>query len=235
MTKKPKSETTQTKADKAEARAAAKRAQTEQKAEAAKAAAGSNSVDPKVRALFEHHLKKVRPLADRVASLIGDLRALYKVAKADGFTSEQFKLAMDVSNADGTENIEGVEKLKDKLRRQAATLLYIGSSLGTQFDMFAQPEAPSEEESLRVAYDTGKRCSQQDNKADPRDYAPGSPQYNRYMEGFHDHEAKKLAGMKPTAVNGAEPEVPTSGRPMTRAEYRAQQEAAQREDGDTTH
>jgi hypothetical protein len=229
VARKPKAESTKEKADKAEARAAAKRAQIDKKAQAAQAASGSNSVDPKVKELFEHHLKKIQPIANRLKSVNGDLRSLYKTAKADGFTSQQFVLAMSVRNVDGTENAEGVEKLKERMRRDAATLLYIGSSVGTQFDMFAQEAAPSEDESINIAYLAGVRCSKADNPAKTTDYAPQSPQYQAFLKGFHDNEATKLAGMKKL------PEVPTSGQPMTRAQFRAQQEAAQKGADETAH
>lgn len=202
--------------------------------EAAKAAVGSNSVDPKVRELFEHHLKKIQPIANRIKSLTGDLRSLYKTAKSDGFTSEQFVLAMAVRNVDGTENADGVEKLKEKMRRQAATLLYIGSSVGTQFDMFAAAPAPSEDESIRVAYDAGRNASKADNPAKTTDYAPDSPQMQAYLNGFHDNEGTKLKDMK-TLKTEDKADPPASGQGMTRAQYRAEQErlAQQRGEGST--
>jgi hypothetical protein len=215
----------------------AKADKTQKRVEAAKAAAGSNSVDPKVRELFEHHLKKVHPIVNRMKSLNGDLRSLYKTAKADGFTSDQFLLAMKVRNIDGTENVEGVDKLKEKMRRDGATLLYIGSALGTQFGFDLSAPAPSADESLKVAYDAGVNCSKADNAAKTTDYAPDSKQMQEFLRGFHDNEAKKLAGMKTLKpVGDATEAAPTSGQTMTRAQYREQQEklAAQGE-GSSTH
>lgn len=220
---------TQSKAQKAAAKTATR-------VEAAKAAVGSNSVDPKVRELFQHHLTKVRALKRRLASVNGDLRNALKVAKGDGFLKPQFDLAIMVQEADGTENVEGVEKLRERMRRDQAALLYIGSSMGTQFTLDLQTQAaPSEDESIKVAAEAGKRASQQNNKADPRDYAPNSGPYEAYMAAFHDNEATKLKGMKSTNGGGVPADAPASGQPMTRAQFRAQQEALKASGSDTAH
>lgn len=208
-----------------------KAAQTAKRVEAAKAAVGSNSVDPKVRELFEHHLRKIQPLRERIKSLTGDYGAFLKAAKADGFIKDQFDLAMQVRNPNGSENVDGVEKLKEKMRRQQATLLYLGSALGTQFGFDLKEPAPSEDESMKVAYEAGQNASKADNPAKTTDYAPDSQQMQEYLRGFHDNEATKLAGMKTLKTD----DQPTSGQGMTRAQYREQQEKLQQGGGGSTH
>lgn len=224
MTKKPQ---TAKKTAKAKAPKTPKPDKTEKRVEAARAAIGANSADPQMTALFEHHIKKIAPLKARITSQTGDLRALYKTAKADGFTKDQFDLAIQLATP------EGVEKFKEKMNRQTLTLMYTASPLTGQFELFSGAPAPSEDESLKVAYEAGVNDSKAENPAKTKDYAPGSKQMEEYLRGFHDHGTSKLAGMK--TLETEPPAVPTSGQPMTRQQYRDQQAQLKGDGGGTAH
>jgi hypothetical protein len=244
-------------ADRAEARAAAGKPT----ADAPKATATPRGVNPEFdheeRALFLQHLPTIKRLRAASESAIGSLRAAYRIAKAEGaFTKRDFDVAIAVETA------ENEAKERAKIARALKIAKMCGSSLGNQLDMFLEPDRTP---AVDRAYDEGERDALQNIPARPS-YDPSTPQYARYLEGFHavserrikegmgtlhpeveadlkaqeEHkaemdalkarDAKAFEGYDQEAANGgAIQEVaatPSSGVPMTRAQFKAQQEAA---------
>lgn len=227
-------------ADAAEARSKkAPKAETK-KAAAAKPAPSSNpELDEEERALFLRHLPLVKAARDRVGTAVSDLRKLYKTAKAEGnFTKADFDTAIELETA------EKEAKERAKIARKLKIAKIVGSDLGQQLDMFLEPvRVPAADR----AYDEGKTDALQGISAKPA-YDPSTEQYRKYMEGWHEAQAKMVKGgigklpeaveedakekakappsSKKPMTDETPPPAQTSGVPLTRAQFRAQQEAA---------
>lgn len=212
------------KAEKDAAKAAAKTA-------AANAAIGHNSADPKLRTLFLAYMNGTdgNPCIPNLKALVSKAnskyRAALKAAKKDGFEQFMFETAALVSTP------EGELEFKTRIGRQLQAAQFMGSTVGNQLDLFNEPDRTP---AVDRAYDEGKQASMENKQASPG-YDPSTAQYARYLEGFHDNEAKKLKGMKKTGDKSAvAPDVPkappaptpigsgqTSGVPMTRSQLAA--------------
>lgn len=204
-----------------------------------------NNDDPEAKALFLNHLPKVKAARDAVAKATANLRNIYKTAKAQGnFEKVDFDYAISVETA------EAEAKQRAKIARQLTIARFMGSDLGAQLDLFLEPDrTPAADR----AYHEGESASMKNEPANPA-YAPETEQYRSYMKGFHDHQAKiagngikplhpeveadakaKKAQDKKTAKQKAEDEKAfaaadaaqqqTSGTPLTRSEFLAQQAA----------
>lgn len=203
-----------------------------------------NNDDLEAKALFLQHLPKVKDLRAKVAKATADLRNSYKSAKAQGgFEKVDFDYAIEVETA------EAEAKARAKIARRLTIARYMGSDLGAQLDMFLEPDrTPAADR----AYNEGQTASMKGESARP-DYAPETEQYRQWMAGYNDDQEKRIkTGIKKTdaqleveadekqtkaqkaavkkqqdedAKSFEKPkEVPTSGTPMTRAEFLAQQQ-----------
>lgn len=203
----------------------------------------NSELDEEEKALFlNHHLPAVRGLRATVAKATANLRNAYKKAKAEGnFTKADFDTAFAV------ETSESEARERAKIARSLKIAKIMGSSLGAQLDMFLEPDRTP---AADIAYQEGRDASIQNKKASPK-YDPSTEQHRRYMEGFHEHQATLAKGIgklhpaveedvKETAAKKAKTEqakavdaeefdkapAPSSGVPMTRAQFKAQQELA---------
>lgn len=184
-----------------------------------------NNDDPEAKALFLQHLPKIKALKNKANSATSDLRNGYKAAKAHGFDKADFDYAAKLETA------EAEAKTRAQIARNLVIARFMGSDLGAQLDLFL---APDRTPAADRAYHEGQTASMSNTAAIPS-YAPETEQYRQYMAGFHDHQASIAKGIKPTAkpkkdkTNGeAKADKPedakvTSGVPMSRAEFEAQQ------------
>ncbi len=195
------------------------------KAEATKSVRFNSPIDEGDRARFHHHLPKVVSLRDAVATATSNLRNAYKSAKADGFTKADFDYAVDVATP------EKEASTKEKIRRRLLVAKWMGSDLGSQLDLFSNPDYRATEPLSVVAraYEEGQTASMQ-NKAAKPDYAPGTETYAQYMEGFHSHQAAIVkAKASKTADKYTKPKVPKAqngGFGMSEDEFAAEQARA---------
>lgn len=211
-----------------------------------------NNDDPEAKALFLQHLSGgknggIIGLREAVARATADLRNAYKTAKAQGgFEKVDFDYAVAVKTA------EAEAKTRAKIARQLTIARFMGSDLGTQLDLFLEPDrTPAADR----AYHEGETASMKNEPAKPS-YAPETEQYRNYMKGFHDHQEKIAKGFKGTkpenhpevkadqeravkdkaktkkqreeddkafAASDATAKEQSSGTPMTRSEFLAQQ------------
>ena len=194
------------------------------------------------KALFLHHLPKIKAQKDKLTTAMADLRNLYKTAKADGFEKADFDIAAALETA------EKEAKTKAKIARQLQVAQWLDSDLGQQLDMFLEP---SRMPAADRAYIEGQNAAMQHLAAKPS-YDPATEQHREYMRGYHEVQTKQLkAGIGKTAAAEPEPKKPaapnvsgghpvsagqatgepvTSGLRMSRADFARQQElAAQQE------
>lgn len=126
------------------------------------------------QALFLNHLGPIRRQRDKIASATSDLRNLYKKAKADGYTKQEIDFALSL------------EKDKDgaalqKRRREAMIARWMQHPIGTQTDLFADPEpdrTPLEDRD----FDAGKVVGMEGGHPKPPD---GTAHPEKWMEGWH--------------------------------------------------
>jgi hypothetical protein len=193
----------------------------------------NSEIDQEEKALFRnHHLPNVRKMRKAVSDATNDLRRAYKAAKAEGgFTKADFDTAFAVETA------ENEARERAKIARQLRIAKIMGSSLGAQLDMFLEPDRTP---AVDIAYQEGWDASLTNKKggASPK-YDPSTEQFRRYMAGFHEHQAtlakgigklepdpeKKVAAQKAEDEKAFDGDTPSSGVPMTRAQFKASQEA----------
>jgi len=200
-----------------------------------------NNDDPEAKALFLQHLPKIKELKEKLNTANSNLRNAYKSAKAQGaFEKSDFDYAIELETA------EKEAKSRAKIARQLTIARYMGSDLGAQLDMFLEPvRTPA----VDRAYHEGQTVSMEGGTPRP-DYAPETEQYREFMRGYHDDQKRIASGIKKTdaqieieADEAAktekkvkvskqkeddakefEKEPITSGQPMSRAEFLAQQQ-----------
>lgn len=219
--KKPSADAVKKAADKAEVKAAAKRAKDAEKQQAASGKAQFKKTinEDGDKALFLHHLPKIAAGKKAIADATNALRTLYKTAKIDGFLKIDFDTAAKMQEAEGEKN------KKAAIARDLTIAKWLGFDLGSQLDLFAEPERVP---AVERAFAEGETASMTGKPANP-DYHPSTPQHASYMKGFHDHQATLHKGFKKLepVEDGAPPfeatDPVTSGVQMTRSDFQKQQ------------
>lgn len=200
-----------------------------------------NNEDQEAKALFLAHLSVIKKLQEKQATANLQLKDAYASAKEQGeFEKADFKYAIDLE----TEELEA--KARAKIVRNLKIARYMGSDLGAQLDMFLEPDrTPASDR----AYHEGQTASMKGESAKPN-YAPETEQFRKWMAGYNDDQEKRIKGgikklhpaveedVKLTAAQRKKAEKQkgddaaafdapkqTSGVPMTRAEFEAQQNA----------
>lgn len=212
-------------ADRAEARSANGRT-TPKAAAPAASSANTDDLDREEKALFLHHMPLIKAAKERAATAVADLRNLYKRAKAEAnFTKADFDTAFALETA------EKEARERAKIARQLKIARIVGSAMGNQLDLFLEPDRTPAAE---IAFEEGQRDAMQNVAARPK-YDPSTEQHRKYLEGFHsvsekrikDGIAKEFDQSDKPALETVKPSpAPLSGTPMTRAQFKASQEAA---------
>jgi hypothetical protein len=205
-----------------------------------------NNDDPEAKALFLQHLPKIKDLMAKAATANANLRNVYKSALAQGgFEKADFTYAIEVETA------EAEAKARAKIARRLTIARYMGSDLGAQLELFLEPDrTPAADR----AYHEGQTASMKGESARPdyapeteqyRQWMAGynDDQAKRIKKGIKpltdaDKEvaadqaaarSAKAKADKQKAADAKEFEKPaaepvTSGQPMSRAEFLAQQQ-----------
>lgn len=169
-------------------------------------------VNEESKALFlDHHLPKIARLRELANTAQANLRNGYKGAKKDGFLQRDFDVAFRLKTQTGEKQI------KAEIARDMTIAKWLGFGLGKQLDLFLEADDHDIE---AQAYADGEEASRTGKPAAPI-YAPGTPGYDAYMKGFHDHQEQLSKGFKKTE--------PESGVHMTRSQFKAQQAAAKKQ------
>lgn len=193
-------------ADRAEARAANKNsaapvaAQQASPAEAAKPAQNTDDIDREQAALLKQWVPKIAAARAAATKYAGELRTAYKKAKAEGgFTKADFDTAL------ATVTPEAEARERAKIARQLQIAKWMGSDLGTQFDLF---NAPAQMSAVDRARQEGIADSENNKSGGAKPaYDPATPEYAAYMEGFHSFSERRVrAGIKPLHPEVAEDE-----------------------------
>lgn len=132
--------------------------------------------DDQRQALFFQHLKRVRTLKEKMASVNGELRAAYKVAKSELGSDAKAQIA----DALLLETDEGQAKMEAAIARQARIARWMAVPLGAQPDFFNTDMAPATDR----AFDAGKAARLQGQPMKPP-HDPSVPQHDSWLEGYH--------------------------------------------------
>lgn len=173
-------------------------------------AAGSNTMDPDLRALFLKNKDDYAKAMQKLGTAQSAVRALGKVIKSDGFTIRQIKLAIQL------ESPEGEAEFRAMVASDLLAAQYAGSPVGSQLSLFLEPDRTP---AVDRAYQEGVRdCIE--GKAARSPYDPSLPQSQSYLTGFADEQERRLkAGI--TKLEPAKGYIP-----MTAAELANQQAEA---------
>lgn len=197
------------------------------------------SADEKSDIFFQHRRRYIAAKEKQDAAkaalrtVSNDLTEVLKDAKAEGISREDFEISVLLDSP------EGEEKVQAKLARTIEVAKWMGSTVGTQFEMF-EDRTPA----VDIARKKGERDSQ-DNLSRSPPYDPSTEQYRAYMEGYNAHQERLMKGYKPPpsqnghtdgqpsaneAADGRpagsvplkdkDGEEVTSGTPVSRAEFR---------------
>lgn len=235
-----KTKTVQEKADAAEQRSGKAPKSHTTKAKAADAPSQSVANDDLDRGLFLEYMGKLAFANEAVKTAKDALAVIYKQANQDGFHKKDFEVARKL------QGLEGEKAKKAEIERSLKIARWLGLSLGTQLDMFAEPDRVP---AVDVAFELGKTQGLAGITAKP-DYSPDTEQYRRYMEGWHTGQGIRSKGFKKLhpevqkdqvekaakadqrAAQQAEDakafDAPASGVAMTRADFEKQK--AQQQD-----
>lgn len=136
--------------------------------------------DEQRQALFFQHKKAYSAKLEAKKRADAELKNTCKLAKAElgkGAVSD-IKLAIQLET-DG-----GDAEFKERIEREMRVARWMGASAGTQFDMFDMSGVPADER----AFDEGKRDGME-GKPQSAAYHPGTPQLNKYIEGWNAGQA----------------------------------------------
>jgi hypothetical protein len=146
------------------------------------------SEDQQQQLFFQHKQSYEQKLAAKKAADAAFKNAC-KIAKAElgKRAVDRIKLAIAL----GTE--EGDADLRARIEGDLQVARWMGSSVGTQFEMFDADRTPA----VDRAFEDGKRARFNNEPRKPP-HAPSTPQYTRWMEGYDSGQETISAGFKST-------------------------------------
>ena len=158
------------------------------KAAAADTGHNSEMTEEHRRALFFHHLGRVKRQKTVVATASADLRNIYKVAKAEGYSKKDIDYATSIEATDD-------EVLINERRQQAMIARWMQAPLGLQGDLLdavdMSPAADRARETGKIAGMKGETC-----------IAPysdgGSEQAQAWIAGWHEGQETLMAALSLT-------------------------------------
>lgn len=151
---------------------------------------GKELTDSERQELFIRDKAAFQVAKAKLDTATADLRNVRKRIKADGFSITQILTGIACSTPEGEADV----KAQIAERLQAA--LWVGASWGDQLELFNEPDRTP---LVDRAFGEGKRCSMENKRAKP-DYAPGTPGYVAFMNGYHEHQRELAGGLKAKAA-----------------------------------
>lgn len=149
--------------------------------------------DAQEEALFRNHLGKVRALKAKQASVTADLRNAYKGAKADGWAKKRIDFALALENDEGNELLE-------ERRVEAKIARWLQHPIGTQTDLFADPE-PDRAPLAERSFNDGRRVGMEGGNPKPPD---GTADPAEWQRGWHAGQDALKSSLPLTRVGAAE-------------------------------
>jgi hypothetical protein len=148
--------------------------------------------DPKARELALSHRDKFLRLHKALASAQSNMRLFGKEVKEDGFSMRQVKLMVELSTP------EGEAAWRSLIASDLIAAQWQGAGIGQQLVLFLEPDRTP---STDIAYDEGQQASMTGGSPKPT-YHPSVPQFQRWLDGYHDHQATLADGFQMLEPNG---------------------------------
>ncbi len=115
--------------------------------------------------------------------------------KADGYKVIHMQIADDLAGSPKQE-----AKVHAAVHDRLQVAQWVGHPMGAQLDLFAQPNRTP---AVDRARDEGKQASMENKPCKPS-YDPSTPQYQSYMEGYQEDQARIASGIKPLEADDSE-------------------------------
>ena len=149
------------------------------------AAESDQRTEDQIRAGFLHHRQAWNQMVARQKALDKQWTDVKSALKADGYKMLHMQIADDLSGLPKQE-----AKVHAAVNDRLQVARWVGHPMGAQLDLFAQPDrTPATDRS----YDEGKQAFMENARATPP-YAPGIPQYTRWLMGYHDAQDSRVRG-----------------------------------------
>lgn len=176
------------------AKAAKSKSEAKQKTNKKNKAVGHNGAphdDANFQAMYYHYKRLTADLDAKFEKSKAARKKVYDEAKSYGIS----KRMLDKGRAMRTE--EGERRLKADIEETRRIARWEAVSIGSQMEMF-EDRTPAVER----ARAEGERDGWQGDPKKSGDWAPGTPQYTAYMDGYHEGQKRLAQGFK-------KPEPPT--------------------------
>lgn len=138
--------------------------------------------DPKNRSLFAQLRDQWEALNERKNKASNNLRTHENEVKGAGFTVQQIKDALRLATP------EGEAEFRQDIANMLSAAILIGHDLGEQLGLFYDEPVMS---STERAFEEGKTASIE-GKALRTDYAPETPEYRAFEEGYHSVQDDRI-------------------------------------------
>lgn len=108
--------------------------------------------------------------------------------KADGYKVIHMQIADDLAGSPKQE-----AKVHSAIHDRLQVAQWVGHPMGAQLDLFAQPDRTP---AVDRARDQGRQASMENKPCKPP-YDSSTPQYQSYMEGYQEDQARIASGIQP--------------------------------------
>ncbi len=181
-----------------------KKPKTKPKSDTSGSATAERLNDEQLQSLFFQHKTLYEKEMGLKKKQDASFKNACKLIKSEGGSVTDIKRAIQLDTD------EGEKAVKADLEATLRIARWMGASIGSQFDMFADRTPAADR-----AYDEGKRAGMKAEARNGGQYDPSTEQYRKWMEGFdhgQDVNKKKLAdGMKPLTGGAAAREAVQAG------------------------
>lgn len=146
--------------------------------------------DDEMRALLFIHKREYEDALAAKKEADAHFKNICKAAKAECGKNA----VADIKGLIALESPEGEAALREEIERQLRIARWAGAPMGTQFQFF---EAPSP--AVDQAYENGKVAGFKGETMHPP-HAPSVPQYQRWIDGWHEAQAVLGSGFRDKLV-----------------------------------
>lgn len=143
----------------------------------------SSMTDDQRRKLLMTAVGKIEPLLTKMASVSGEIRAAYKVAKSGGVAKADIDLAIKLQKMDEAD-------VKAFFETRHTVLRYIWPHFAEQADLFGANRMPA----VDRAFEEGKSAGMAAGPYEPP-YGKGTPQAESWRDGYKAGQAVNLNGI----------------------------------------
>lgn len=147
-----------------------------------KASKNDNLIDPALKKTFIDMRDHFKSLDDRANGAAAKRRQYLKEVKEAGYTLEQFKISLQL------ETPEGEADFKKLMSNRLLAAAYSDADIGDQLSLFLDGDRTP---AVDRAYKEGQSSAMKNEAAVPK-YDPSTPQYEAFMQGYHEEQGRQV-------------------------------------------